>query len=335
MLEGPQLSNERIIVKLSASYGLTVRSLDFLPVGNDARAWSFRLQTASGLFFLKLRAGELNRASLLVPHYLRDCGIENVVAPLPAVDRRLFASLDDYALTLFPFIQGESDWNMTLTAAQWREWGRIMRSIHAAPVSPELARATPQEVFAVKWLDKIARAEAALWRGAYDGEVARAVAEIWRGKAGEIDLCRRRYLALGARMTERSGRSVLCHADIHPANIIIDAAGVIHIVDWDEALVAPKERDLMFFIDDGRPSDTTDAFFAGYGDAAVDLLGLAYYKYDWVIQELGDYGERVFLAADLGEGDLALARREFARLFKPGDVVERAHRAYANLIASR
>ena len=93
-------------------------------------------------------------------------------------------------------------------------------------------------------------------------------------------------------------------------------------------MLAPKERDLMFFIDDGCSVHATESFLTGYGDPAVDQQALAYYKYDWVIQEFGDYGERVFLSPDLSEGELALAQREFARLFESDDVIERAQRAY-------
>ena len=129
----------------------------------------------------------------------------------------------------------------------------------------------------------------------------------------------------------RSPEFVLCHADIHRANIILDAAGALHIVDWDDTVLAPKERDLMFFIDDGFSADASDAFLTGYGDAAVDPLALAYYKTDWVMQEFADYGERVFLTNELSADELALATREFARLFERDGVIDRARRAYANL----
>lgn len=337
MLERPKLADESIIKQLRASYDLSARSLEFLPIGNDARAWSFRVKAASGDYFLKLRAGPVNRASLLVPRYLQNCGIENAAAPMREKSGQLHARMNgnernaDYTLMLYPYIDGESDWAMSLTTAQWRDWGSIMRSIHNAAVPLELADEVPHEVFAVKWLDKIERVEAVLTRGDYAGAVAAAVARIWRDNAEVINLCRSRYLALGARLEDQAPAFVLCHADIHPANIIIDHAGALHIVDWDESLLAPKERDLMFFIDDGRSADTTDAFFTGYGDAAVNPLALAYYKYDWVIQELGDYGERVFLADGLSERDGALAEREFTRLFAPDDVIDRARRAYVNL----
>ena len=334
MLERPKLAEEAIISKLQSKFELLAPTLEFLPIGNDARAWSFRVETAAGEYFLKLRRGAPKLASLIVPHHLRRCGVDNVVAPMPAISGRLYALLEDYALMLYPYIQGESEWAMTLTADQWLDWGAIMRLIHGAPVPAEIMEHVPREIFAVKWLDKIESVEAALARNAFCGEVADAVARIWRVKSDVIELARRRYLSLGRRMEKRSAEFVLCHADIHTANIIIEDAGALHIVDWDETLLAPKERDLMFFIDDGRSVETTEAFLAGYGHREVDLLGLAYYKYDWVIQELGDYGERVFLSGDLSGDELALAQREFARLFAPDDVIDRAHRAYANLLAS-
>ena len=36
----------------------------------------------------------------------------------------------------------------------------------------------------------------------------------------------------------------------------------------------------------------------------VDKFGLAYYRYDWVLQEFCDYGERVFLSNELSDHEL-------------------------------
>jgi len=42
---------------------------------------------------------------------------------------------------------------------------------------------------------------------------------------------------------------VLCHCDIHAGNVLISEEGAgtrLHVIDWDEPALAPKERDLMF-----------------------------------------------------------------------------------------
>ena len=337
MLERPKLADELILAQLSASYDLSVQALEFLPVGNDARAWSYRVEATSGTFFLKLRRGAENRAALFATRHLANGGIKSAVAPIPSNTGQLYARIRadrDFALVLYPFIPGDSQWDMSMTEAQWRQLGRILRSIHDESIPPELARYVSNEAFAQKWIDKLERVEAILACGEYEGEAADAVAQIWRENVDLILLCRRRYRALGARLADRSPEFVLCHADIHRANIIRDAAGALHIVDWDEIVLAPKERDLMFFVDDGLSADETAAFFDGYGDAAVDAVALAYYKTDWVMQEFADYGERVFLTSDLGAVELAHATREFARLFEGDDVIERAQRAYARLLES-
>ncbi len=335
MLEPPKLADEIIVAHLRANYDLGSPALEFLPLGNDARAWAYRVESASGAYYLKLRKGEVNEASLLAPQFLRSRGLENAVAPLPTTTGLLFARADDYALTLYPFIEGKSKWDMTLTPAQWRDWGAIMAAIHRVAVPPNLADIIPREAFAQKWIERLKPVDGVLARGRFQHAVAEEMALIWRQNLADIELSRRRYQALGAQLAGRSPAFVLCHADIHPANIIIDGTGFIHIVDWDETTLAPKERDLMFFVDDGRPVETTAAFLSGYGERSLDRLGLAYYKYDWVMQELADYGERVFLSSDLSAGELAFALGEFARLFDADDVVDRAHRAYANLQAGQ
>ena len=61
----------------------------------------------------------------------------------------------------------------------------------------------------------------------------------------------------------------------------------------------------MFFIHDGHKQEEVAAFFAGYGSADYDRVGLAYYKFDWVMQELCDFGERLLLPSAASDAQLA------------------------------
>ena len=73
------------------------------------------------------------------------------------------------------------------------------------------------------------------------------------------------------------------------------------------------------------PSQQETAFFEGYGEVEIDRVALAYYRYEWVVQELGDYAARVFLADDTGADTKADAVRGLMALFDPGDVVDGAY----------
>lgn len=328
MLVKPQVSDELIIDALRSHFDLRVADLEFLPIGNDASAWAYRVSCHDSDFFLKLRRGSPRLAGLLASARLYQSGIENVVAPMTTVSGALHARQSEYALVLFPWICGESAWGVELTSSQYRQWGRTMRAIHNTEITPELLQTLPKENFDAKWLNRLVAVESAMARDAVRDSVARRMKAVWQEQYAQIALIKQRYLELTRSFASRSAAAVLCHADIHGANILLDGRGDIFIVDWDETIIAPKERDLMFFIDDGGSQSAIASFLDGYGECALDEIGLAYYRYDWVMQEFCDNGERVFLDSRLSAVDREFALAEFCRLFAPGDVVARAHRAY-------
>lgn len=331
VLVKPQVSDDLIIDALRSNFDILVTDLEFLPVGNDAGAWAYRVSCQASNFFLKLRRGAPKLAGLLASTHLYHSGIENVVAPMTTVAGALHARLSEYALALFPWICGESAWGVELTPSQYRQWGRTMRAIHKAQVTQSLLQTLPAENYDAKWLTRLEAVESAMARDGVHDSVARRMTRVWQEKQAQIDLVKQRYHELTRRFQARSVASVLCHADIHGANILIDNRGDIFVVDWDEAIIAPKERDLMFFINDGGSEAATAAFLDGYGQCAPDEIGLAYYRYDWVMQEFCDNGERVFLDCRLSATEREFAAAAFCRLFAPGDVVARAHCAYEGL----
>ncbi len=130
---------------------------------------------------------------------------------------------------------------------------------------------------------------------------------------------------LGRRLARAAPPFVLCHADIHTANVLLDADGRVWFVDWDEAVLAPRERDLMFVV--GGISSTLVGpreealFFRGYGATTVDPLSLAYYRYAWAVGDIGAFGEEVFFRPDLGPETKRAAADLFMGLFRPGEIV--------------
>ena len=86
---------------------------------------------------------------------------------------------------------------------------------------------------------------------------------------------------LASRVTP--GQHVVCHADIHPGNLIADGDGPLHVVDWDAPILAPRERDLMFvysvdFGDHPVNGRRAELFREGYGALEPDPVLLSYYR---------------------------------------------------------
>jgi spectinomycin phosphotransferase len=159
----------------------------------------------------------------------------------------------------------------------------------------------------------------------YDDPYQKELASFWKENNETIQALIARTEMMGKRLQQMDLEFVLCHADIHTANILLTQEQKLFIVDWDDTLLAPKERDLMFVPgEDTNYTREEQKFFDGYGNVEIHQLALAYYRYEWCVQEIGDFGERVFLAKDTGESTKQDSIEGFIKLFSPGDVIETA-----------
>ena len=99
MQEPPvDLPDDTLDAGLRTHYGLAVTAVTFLPLGQDSSAWVYRVRTADDAsYFLKVRTSVANAPSLLVPRYLHDHGVAQVIAPLPTTTGTLWAEVAGYA----------------------------------------------------------------------------------------------------------------------------------------------------------------------------------------------------------------------------------------------
>jgi spectinomycin phosphotransferase len=138
---------------------------------------------------------------------------------------------------------------------------------------------------------------------------------------------------LGGVLRKQSGRHVICHADLHPGNIIRDQADRVFLIDWDDVMLAPKERDFLFV---GEPSagsaqEDIPPFFQGYGETEIDWVALTYYLWERVVTDLIECGRQVFFRDDLGEETKADACRLFRDILSEGNEADTARSAAAHL----
>jgi spectinomycin phosphotransferase len=335
MFDRPPLTDDRIAAALEEHYDLPIQALEFLALGHDARAWTFRAVTGSGeAVFVKIRR-RVDAARLRLVRFLRDQGLDAIVAPIAASDGALSVAIDELRLIAYPFVNGGIAAELGLDDRQWVEYGRIVGALHATPLTAELQASLPAEQFRPAWISTLSRLCDAV--GAYRGDdpVRLELVAFWQSHGDVIDRLTRRAETLGRSFGERLAqpRSVMpfvpCHADIHTHNLLVDEAGALRVIDWDESLMAPRERDLMFVIGSPiglAPGERELALFtAGYGKLDVDPELLAYYHTDWATQDILGYAEQVVLD-DIGSESRAYALRIFVGLFEPGDEVEVALR---------
>jgi spectinomycin phosphotransferase len=327
--EPPRLATDRIAGALRAAYGIRVADLVFLPVGNDAASWAYRVEAPAGPWFLKVRAGPGPMPGAEVPALLARQGVPDVLAPLVTGAGEASVVLDGFRLALFPLLEAANGAEAGLSPGQWRRLGAAVRRLHALGPAPELAGTVGRETFRPVRPGLLAELEARLAAAPAGDPVARELAAAWRPRRAVIARLFERAEALGRQLAGRAFPRVLCHADLHPWNVLVDDGQRLWIVDWDEATLAPRDRDLMFVVGGGighgliGPADT-DRFLEGYGPARPDPDLLAYYRAAWAVRDIAEYGEQVLATRGLGEAGRRDAVAGFLDLFAPGNIVELA-----------
>jgi spectinomycin phosphotransferase len=333
MREAPHLPEASIQVALQEQYGIAIKALTFLPIGNDAASFVYRVDAADGArYFLKGRVGaRFSAPSLLIPHFIAARGVPHILSPLPALDGHLRLSVSDFVLTLYPFLEARTATEAGLSEQQWRALGETLRQIHESDLPPELGEIVPRETFIPSRRQLVDEVEVMVASAQISGPVQREFAACWRARREEIRVLVERADRLGEELRAGSPPLALCHADLHTWNVLLDRDGQMWIVDWDEVVLAPKERDLMFVIGGiGRglvSPEKTAHFLQGYGDPPVNHRALAYYRYAWAVQDIAAYAEEAVFSPALGEQSQRAALEMFAAQFAPGNIVDiaRAH----------
>ena len=326
MIEKPDIRDERIITALNENYSVQISRIEFLPIGNDATAFSYRVEARDGnSYFLKLKTNLSNLAALYVPRFLKDKGIAQVLAPLPTKAQEPAVNVDEFAFILYPFIIGNEAMKVGLSYSQWKEFGSALKRIHNAELPSDISQYIRRETFVPKWANLSKELHKCINERNFDDPYRKELAAFWKENKETIQILIEQTEMIGKRLGQTDLEFVLCHADIHTANILITQEQEMFIVDWDDTLLAPKERDLMFVLGENTIHTREEqSFFDGYGDVEINQLVLAYYRYEWCVQEIGDFGERVFWAKDTGESTKQQAVEGFIKLFSRGDVIEAA-----------
>jgi spectinomycin phosphotransferase len=228
-------------------------------------------------------------------------------------------------MTLYPFLDAQTGTVAGLSERHWRQLGATLREIHGAGLPPDLERAIGSETFLPSRRSVLDHLDAAIARRDPADAVQGELATLWAARRSDIGVVIERCDALARGLRTRCLPLVLCHADLHTWNVLLDKRRRMWIVDWDETVLAPKERDLMFVVGGilaGLVSPRqTECFMRGYGEATIDEQALAYYRYAWAVQDMAAYAELVFFAAELGDVSRRHALRGFVSLFEPGGIV--------------
>ena len=334
MLEKPGIEDEHLIARVQAEYGLSASGLTFLPLGADVNTAVYQLETGDGkAYFLKLRSGLFDEMTVAVPQFLHSQSIQAIIAPLPTRNHRNWGSLDSYRMILYPYIPGRDGYEAALSDQQWINLGLALKGVHTALVPPDIQKHLQRESFSSQWREMVRQFQAQVETTIYDDPVADRLAAFMRTRRSQISYMVYRSGELSHLLHSASLEFVLCHTDVHPGNYLLSTDGALYLVDWDNPLLAPKERDLMS-IGAGMAGDLPGGreeslFYQGYGDVEIDWRALAYYRYERIIVDIAEFCKQL-LRSNEGGKDRQQSYHYFTSSFLPGHVVEIAFQSDRN-----
>ncbi|MBB5868241.1 spectinomycin phosphotransferase [Allocatelliglobosispora scoriae] len=280
-----------------ADFGLDLVSLDEVGHGADDAARLWRGRGAGGeSFAVKVTTGG-TPAGLLLTAHLADRGVPGILAPRTTASGACWSEREGSRLSVVRWAPGDRALAGGMTGAHWRTFGALLAAVHATGVSGGPAGLLPREDHTHDGPAAFVRTITDRLRRPSDDLLVRALAERWHAAAGELSALSGRADELGGRLRDATAVEVVCHGDPHLGNLLVGPGGEVWLIDWDDAVRAPRERDLMFVLGGVLAFAPVTAqqrasFLDGYGDVGPDPVRLAYYLCKRALEDL-DWAARV------------------------------------------
>ncbi|GAB3419958.1 phosphotransferase [Flindersiella endophytica] len=226
------------------------------------------------------------RAAARATKELADRGYEFAAASLPDRDDTLVRDiLPNWTLEVRPYLDGQRAGDGAWTDPDDRsQIAGILGRLHAAKPPEALLSWDSALPGRVALLTALGRLDQPWTTGPYAEPTRRLL-------AGALDGIHRRLVHYDdlVRTIEASDDPwVVTHGEPHSANVLRTPDGRLRLIDWDSAMLAPRERDLAALEEDG-PSDYLAAYQEHAGPVGPRPEAIEMYHLWWALAEISGY----------------------------------------------
>jgi len=322
------LPDQRIIDCLHTDYGIEVDTLTCLPLGADTNASVYKLEAQNqSSYFVKLKRGSHHDISLTIIELLQKTGIQQIIPPVKTIYGLPSQRIDGFTLIVYPFIDAQNGFCRILTNEQWLTLGKTLRQIHEIDVPSSIQHQVRREAYSTKWREIVRSLYTYIETPSTGDEIALKLSAFMKENTRAIHRLVDRADELAQLLQNESHKFVLCHSDLHGGNVLVDGNNTIYVVDWDDPIMAPKERDLMFMGGGvcnvwNNPHEEA-IFYKGYGETEVNKTILTYYRHERIVEDIAGFGQNLLLTMAGGDGRQE-SYKHFIAMFEPRGVVDLA-----------
>ncbi|KTC89641.1 aminoglycoside phosphotransferase family protein [Fluoribacter dumoffii] len=325
MFDKQAITDQQIIECLRRAYRINALKLSQLALGADMNASLYKADSPDQSYFVKLKKGTFQDVGLDVVKLLSHNAIQQIIQPIATSAKQPVLDIDPFCLIVYPFIKGENGFNQELTEEQWITLGKTLKRIHEINCPDFIAQRIRKESYPAKWRKNVRAFLKQIEGIVAVEEFAFKLLTFIKEKLGIIIKLVERAEYLAQRVQNSPRKLVLCHSDLHAGNVLLTSDQSFYIVDWDEPIMAPKERDLMFI--GGGVANVwnlpyqEDLFYQGYGKTEIDPMLLTFYRCERILEDIVIYTQQFFSRASENRNDVQ-TYHHFIDMFAPNGVVD-------------
>lgn len=292
MVTEPNIDKSDLRDILEDEYGFQIVSLTFVPKGECS--WSYKVTTADNeQYFLKIHGDQ--KVSPDRFKFLSDlnskCNIQNITYPKLTKSGKEEIIITNYPAVLFNYIEGHNAHEQQLTSEQQYKLGRLLFNVHS---SKTLTGNYPiKETFDIPFKNDflgIFEELNNITPGA--NRYKQELKELLERNRDRIFQEYNQLVNLQETCRKLDLEFVNCHGDPTPENILITKTGEIDLIDWDDTIFAPKEKDLVFFTSE-KYKFVLEAYGEANGKLSLNETVIDFYNHRRNVGEIADYGTRI------------------------------------------
>lgn len=302
MEKEPAISSENMIQAIKNAYGIEIETLRFLFSGWGGDCY-FGSTHKEESYFLKLHDPDeyIGVAPVSMGFYLPLMHqlhtkriLPHIPQPLPTHDGGFFLEIESQVLVITNYIQGETIGFGRLPDQTLIELAEMVGLLHSS--MPKLEFEHPFiEGFQTPFVPELMKSLDEL-------EETSSTERMGINKLRGLVLSQRTLLQkslerlAGLRLLAKAADPpmVICHTDLHGGNLMRNDQGTLYLLDWENAMIAPREHDMIFFTEDHQVWDSFWSTYSRHFDqVSLDSDLLAFYLYRRSLEDVAGFVFRI------------------------------------------
>ena len=287
----PKIDTSLLKRVIQEKFGISVIGLTLVRKWETVRACIVESSTHTN-FFLKIYLDDsIPESAFRFAHDLySEAGITSITHPVATSNGQMRIQVGGFHIALFDLISGTTSEQRKLTERQLERLGELLGRIHQSRTI--IGEYSVREHFEIPFKDRLA---------AIFNDISKISGNSTKYKTQLKSLLephKQKFLQeletldeLQRKVRRKNLEFVNCHGEPSPGNVLTSNSGEVYLLDWDDPIFAPKEKDLLFFKDNIEPVRKGYSLFSK--DNNIDQDVMDFYGHLWNLGEIADYGSKI------------------------------------------